>query len=268
MSFANQVAVITGASTGIGHALARELASQGARVGLLARRQELLAQLADQIRQAGGTAAIAPADVGERGQLKAAIAELRQQLGPIDLLIANAGVGVSTRLDQSNIDDVERMVRVNLLGVIYSIEAVLPEMLQRGKGHLAAVSSLAAYKGLPGESGYCCTKAAVNAYLEGLRIQLKPLGIHVTCICPGFVQTPMTATHQFEMPFLMSAEEAARRILVGLRRRVGVLNFPWPMTLLLKASRWAPDWVVRRYMSQHLGPGFGWGLDSPREEGS
>jgi short-subunit dehydrogenase len=268
MSFANQVVIITGASSGIGHALARALAGQGVRLGLLARRQELLEQLAGEIRQAGGTAAVVPADVSERAQLKAAIAELRQQLGPIDLLIANAGVGVTTHLDQSNIDDVERMVRVNLLGVIYSIEAVLPEMLQRGKGHLAAVSSLGAYKGLPGESGYCCTKAAVNVYLEGLRIQLQPLGIHVTCICPGFVQTPMTAIHQFEMPFLMSAEEAAHHILIGLRRRVGVLNFPWPMTLLLKASRWAPDWVVRRFMSNHMGPGFGWGIDLPREGGS
>ena len=116
-----------------------------------------------------------------------------------------------------NIDAVEKMIRVNLLGVVYSIEAVLPEMLKRRSGHLAAVSSLAAYKGLPGESAYCASKAAVNTYLEGLRIQLRPHNIAVTTICPGFVATPMTAINQFRMPFLWTAEKAARPWLAVLQ---------------------------------------------------
>ena len=114
-----------------------------------------------------------------------------------------------------NVRDIEEMFRVNTLGVVYAIEAVLPEMLHRGRGHLAAVSSLAAYKGMPGESAYCASKAAVNCYLEGLRIHLRDTGIAVTTLCPGFVRTPMTAVNEFHMPWLLEADEAARRIVAG-----------------------------------------------------
>lgn len=251
MSFANKVAVITGASSGIGWALAKELARHQCRVGLVARRKDLLDQLAAEIRQAGGVVACACADVAERTPTLEAIHSLRQELGPIDLLVANAGVGAPTHLEPINIDQVEKMFRVNLMGVIYSIEAVLPEMLQRGSGHLAAVSSLAAYKGLPGESAYCASKAAVNAYLEGLRIQLRGRGVAVTTICPGFIKTPMTAVNDFKMPWLMTADKAARRIVRALRRRRKVYNFPWQTTLLMKMTRWLPDWLVGKVMNNY-----------------
>ncbi len=251
MTFAQQAAIITGASSGIGRELAKVLAGQGCKVGLIARRKENLDALAEQIRQAGGSAAIAPADVGDRGQLQAAVADLRRQLGPIDLLIANAGVGMPTLLQPVNIFDVERMVRVNLLGTIYAIEAVLPEMLERRQGHLAAVSSLSAYKGLPGESGYCATKAAVNSYMEGLRIHLRDKGIAVTTICPGFVRTQMTEINKFHMPWLLEADEAARRIVRALARRRKVYNFPWQTALLMKLTRWLPDWVLFRMMQDY-----------------
>src|SRR5262249_49387639 len=163
--------------------------------------------------QSGGTAFIAAADVGQRQELHQALASVRQQLGPVDLLVANAGVGAPTLVEPFNGDQQETMIRVNLLGVIYTIEAVLPEMLQRGKGHVAAVSSLAAYKGMPGEGAYCCSKAAVNSYMDALRVQLRRRpGIYVTTICPGFISTPMTAHNQFKMPFLLTAEQAAQRI--------------------------------------------------------
>jgi short-subunit dehydrogenase len=150
-----------------------------------------------------------------------------------------------------NTAQIENMFRVNVLGVVYSIEAVLPEMLQRGQGHLAAVSSLAAYKGLPGESAYCASKAAVNSYMEGLRIHLRGRKLTVTTICPGFIKTPMTDVNKFKMPWLMSADEAARRIARALRRQVKVYNFPWQTTLLMKLTRWAPDWLVKRVMSDY-----------------
>jgi short-subunit dehydrogenase len=246
MAFANQVAVVTGASSGIGWALARELARQQCRVGLVARRRERLEALAAEIRAAGGTAAWAEADVSDRTQTLTACNTLREQLGPADLLIANAGVGYPTFLEPVNTGQIEEMFRVNVLGVVYSLEAVLPEMLRRGRGHVAAVSSLAAYQGLPGESAYCASKAAVNTYLDGLRIQLRSRGIAVTTFCPGFVKTPMTDVMHNPMPWLMNADEAARRMVRALRRRRKVYNFPWQTALLMRLTRWAPDWLIAR----------------------
>jgi short-subunit dehydrogenase len=251
MRFANQVAIVTGASSGIGHALARVLAAEGCKVGLVARRHDQLAELAAAITSVGGTAAFAAADVSDRAQAVQAIREVAGRLGPVDLLIANAGVGAPTLLEPLNIGDVEKMFRVNTLGVVYSLEAVLPEMLQRRRGHVAAVSSLAAYKGLPGEWGYSASKAAVNNMLEGLRVQLRGHGIAVTTICPGFIRTPMTDVNQFKMAWLLEADEAARRIVRALRRRRKVYNFPWQMSLLMKLSRWAPDWLMARMMASY-----------------
>jgi len=251
MTFANQVAVITGASSGIGWELAKVLAAQGCKVGLVARRRELLEQLAAEIEAHGGKAAAAAADVGEREQVLKAIHDVSGRLGPVDLLIANAGVGAPLLLEPMNVAAQEKMFRINTFGVVYAIEAVLPEMLRRGRGHLAAVSSIAAYKGLPGESAYCASKAAVNIYMEGLRIQLRGRGIAVTTICPGFVRTPMTAVNDFWMPFLLEADEAARRIVRALGRRRKVYNFPWQMAWLMRLTSWLPDWMFARVMAKY-----------------
>jgi short-subunit dehydrogenase len=251
MSFAGKVAVVTGASSGIGRALCRALASEGCKLGLVARRRDLLEGLAAEISTAGGIAAVGVGDVSDRNQTLAAIAEVAAKLGPVDLLVANAGVGAPTLLNPPNVGDVEKMYRVNVLGVIYALEAVLPDMLRRGSGHVAAVSSLAAYKGLPGESGYSSSKAAVNNYMEGLRIQLRGQGIAVTTICPGFVKTPMTEVNKFKMPWLLEADDAARRIVRALKRKNKVFNFPWQLSLLMKATAWLPDWIVARSMHQY-----------------
>lgn len=252
MPFANQVAIVTGASSGIGWALAKELARHRCAVGVIARRQERLEALVQEIEAAGGRAAWATADVGDQAQTRAAVQSIRERLGPIDLMIANSGIGTSTTIDPMNVADVEAMMRINLLGVVYSIDAVLPEMLQRGKGHLAAVSSLAAYQGLPGESGYCASKAAVNSFMEGMRMQLRPHHIAVTTICPGFITTPMTAQNEFQMPFLMSAEQAAVLIVGALSRKKKVYDFPWQTSLLMKLLAWLPDWLIIRVTNHRL----------------
>lgn len=249
-AFANQVAVITGASSGIGWALSRTLAEEGCRVGLLARRQDRLDELAAAIARDGGQAIAVPADVSSWPATQAAVEKVRGQLGPVDLLVANAGVGRHTPLGRVNALVVEEMFRVNVLGTVHAVEAVLPDMLERGQGHLAAISSLASYKGLPNTSGYCASKAAINVYLEGLRIQLRSRGIAVTTICPGFVRTPMIEGSGNPHPFLLEPEEAARRIVRALRRRPGVFNFPWQMAWFMKLAAWLPDWLVARIVAE------------------
>jgi short-subunit dehydrogenase len=246
MNFANQVVVITGASSGIGRALAVALANQKARVGAIARRGVQLDELAREIRASGGAIEALTCDVTDRESTHRAIRGLAERIGPVDLLIANAGVGQIAGAAPMNVPGFEKMVRVNLLGVAYAFEAVMESMLARKSGHLAAISSLAAYKGLPGSAGYCATKAAVNAYCEGLRIELRNRGVAVTCVCPGFVKTEMTAGKTHPMPLLMEADAAAVRIIRALERRQGVYNFPWRMSLMMKLARWLPDWMIAR----------------------
>ena len=246
------VAIITGASSGIGRALAWRLGTGGHRVGLIARRRAEIEEAAGAINAAGGMAVAAPADVGDRPALHAAVAEIEGRLGPVDVMVANAGYGVATRIDPLNTADVEETIRVNVLGVVYSIEAALPGMLRRGRGQIVAISSLGAFKGLPGESAYCASKAAVNAYMEGFRIATRGRGVTFTTVCPGFVQTPMNTMEAAATPFLISADEAARRIarIIG-RRRGGVVCFPRRMAALMALIARLPDGVVARLVKAH-----------------
>ncbi len=241
----DQVVLITGASSGIGRALAVEFACHGARLGLLARRTALLEELRTELEKDGIHVAIATADVADQQATHDAIAGLREQLGPIDLLIANAGIGGETHIRPFNYTTQHQVLQINLLGMIHAIEAVLPDMLARRSGHLAAVSSIAAYHGLPGQSAYAASKAAMNAYLEGLRVQLRPHQIAVTTICPGFVKTPIIdKLGDRWLPFLLTPEQAARRIRRGLERRAKMLHVPWVMRLVIGATHWLPDWLV------------------------
>jgi short-subunit dehydrogenase len=250
-SLAGQIALVTGASSGLGWEMARQLALEGCKVGLVARREAPLRDLAAKIAAAGGTAVPVPTDVGQREQVEAAFATVRAQLGPVDLVIANAGVGRPTLLDSVNMGDIEDTFRINLMGVVYTLSAALPEMLARKTGHLVAISSLAAYRGLPSESAYCASKAAVNVYMDGLRIHLRGTGVRATTVCPGFVTTPMTESNKFHMPQLMTAEYAAQRILRAIKAGKKVYNFPWRLHMMVKLSRWLPDAVVNWVMGDY-----------------
>lgn len=237
---------VTGASTGIGRALALEYAKRGFKVGVTARRGELLEALASEVRAAGGTIETAVCDVSDRMACHAALHELEAKLGPCDLLVANAGVSAETGANPMNVPGVVLMANVNYLGAVYAFEAVLPGMLQRGRGHLAAVASMAAYKGLPGAAGYCACKAALSTYCESLRIELWPLGVAVTCIYPGFVTTPMTSRNSHPMPWIMTPERAAQIIATRLPAKPARLHFPRRMKLLMWLSKWAPDRFIRK----------------------
>lgn len=248
MRIESQTAVVTGASSGIGAALARQLAAAGMRIGLIALPDEALEVEAEGIRARGGIASAAPADVSDRVAVRAALKRLTVELGPIDLLILNAGIGMGTAVATFSAEAVESMVRVNLLGPVYAIEAILPQMLERRRGHLVGVSSLSSYRGQPLFSGYCATKAGLATLLEGLRIELRPHGIAVTTVRPGFVRTPMTAG--FRAPrFMVETDAAARIIMQGIAARRPEVNFPWQSVLLMGLSRWLPCAVYDRLIA-------------------
>jgi len=244
MGFTDKVVFITGASSGIGRALAAEFARAGARVGVLARREDRLRQLCEEIRAAGATAEWAVADASDRVATRDALRTLSQRLGPCDILVANAGVGATNTSTDLNIDGAEAVIRTNLLGPMYAFEAVLPAMLSRRSGHLVGVSSVAAFKGLPTAAAYCASKAGLNAYMESLRISLRSKKVAVTTICPGFVRTEMTAKQK--MIWVLEPEVAARKIVHAIERRKKVYSFPKRMRGLVELTRWLPDRVLAR----------------------
>lgn len=245
-SFDQKNIVITGAAGGIGSELTKQLAAKGCRVGLISRREDRLRELCDQVAQTDGKAVYAVANIVERDSVLTAVDAIREQLGPIDMLIANAGVGDPDAIEPFDAATFERLMQVNWFGLVYSIEAVLPAMLERGEGYLVAVSSLRAYRGLPGFAAYSATKSAIKTLMEGLRVELSDRGIDVTTLCPGFVDTAMTVDKNFPKPWMMQPEDAARRMIAAMERRRKVLNFPWQLAVMTRLGQVMPDWIIRR----------------------
>ena len=250
MFWHEKTVMITGASSGIGRGLALELSRRGAKVGLVARRADSLAELVQEIASAGGKALALPADVMNADSLRGAADQMRSELGPIDVLIANAGVGATIDAAELKGSAVANVINVNVLGAANSVEAVVPEMVKRGRGQLVVISSLAAYRGLPKSAAYCASKAAVSAFFESLRLDLQPRGIAVTIIHPGFIKTPLTAGRQAQMPFLMELDDAVQKIVSAIERRKKSYAFPWQLASVVRVGMIMPnfmyDWFSRR----------------------
>lgn len=245
-----QVTFLTGASSGLGAALAPMLAADGDVVVLTARRQEALSALADQIRAAGGQAVPLALDVNDRAAVHAAVEKVERDVGPIDCLIANAGIGAVTPLHKFQAEVVEDVFRTNFFGPVYCFEAILPHMIARKRGHLVGVSSLAGYRGLPASGAYAASKAAFTVLLESLRIEAPQHGIAVTTLSPGFVKTPMTEKNRHPMPFLIDADEAARHMHRAIRDKVSEHAFPWQLATLVKLGRITPNSLYDRTLAK------------------
>ncbi len=244
--------LITGASSGIGWRLAELLAASGAKVGLTARREARLAELASQIASRGGRAALAAADVADLAQVRAAMQSLEAELGPCDVLIANAGIYRKTPGRAFDPVKADAVVAVNLQGVIHAVGAVLPGMVQRRCGHLAAVSSIAGTLGLPGAAAYSASKAAVITLMESLRVDLRPLGVKVTTICPGFVDTPLiTDADRAAIKNIISAEDAAHRIARAIERGRAECAFPRLTRLSTRVAKLLPCSLYDRIMGRY-----------------
>jgi short-subunit dehydrogenase len=242
-------AILTGASSGIGLDLARELAKRGYDLALLARRAELLEASARELAASGIRAVAVACDVTDNAAVVDAVRKAEEALGgPFDLAIANAGVSIPNHATRFSIADAEQVIRVNVLGVMYLYGAIVPGMIARKRGRFVGVASVAGLRGLPTSGPYSASKAAVQAFLEAARIELVPYGVGVTIVNPGFVETAMTAKNRFKMPFLMNSPRAARIIAAGLDRGKRVIEFPRPTSIMMRITRFIPDAMYERMM--------------------
>ena len=232
--------LITGASSGIGAALARAYAAPGMHLSLSGRDTQRLAAVAEACRAAGAEVAADAVDVTDRAAMTAWL-DARDDARPLDLVIANAGI------DGSSIDESERLYRifeVNVAGVFHTVMPALERMRARRRGQIAIVSSLAGFRGLPSAVAYSASKAAVRSFGEGLRGRHAEDGVAVSVVCPGFVESRITASNRFPMPMLWPADKAARHIKTRLARNQGRIAFPWPMYLLVWLISAAPPSLV------------------------
>lgn len=243
------VTLVTGASSGIGRSLARRLARHGDAIGLIARREDLLLSLAAEIEADGGRALALVCDVTDRDQVRIVIAQAEAELGPVTRLVANAGGGQPTFVDSFNASEIQQVLQLNVIGVANCIEAVLPDMLARGEGHLVATGSLAGARGLPTAAAYSGSKAALANMLESLRIDLRGRGVAVTLLLPGFVRTkPVGQGKNKRKPLRLELEVATARMEQAILARRPRLAFPWPLALAFGMMRLLPSSLYDRLL--------------------
>lgn len=233
---------LTGASSGIGLALAREYLGRGATVGLVARRREALAEIV--AAYPTGRVHVYPADVRDAPALKSAAQDFVNRVGPPTVVIANAGVSIGTLTQyEEDIATFQEIMDINVLGMVKSFQPFIQPMTQAAGGNLVGIASVAGFRGIPGSEAYSASKAATISYLESLRNELKPAGIRVLTICPGYIKTPMTAQNPYPMPFLITAEDAARRMVRAIDGRRSLVVIPWQMAIVGRILRVLPNWL-------------------------
>ncbi|OGA40690.1 MAG: short-chain dehydrogenase [Betaproteobacteria bacterium RIFCSPLOWO2_12_FULL_65_110] len=239
---------MTGASSGLGAALAAHYAARGAVLGLAARRADKLAEVA------GGfaiPASVYAVDVADREALAAAASDFASRHGTPDIVIANAGVSAGTYCGSvADLDALERILRTNVTGLAATLAPFVESMRSRGSGTLVGIASVAGFRGLPGNGAYSASKAAAINWLEALRVELHGSGVRVVTVCPGYIDTPMTAVNRFPMPFLISAGDAARRIARAIDHGSTLVVLPWQMRLTFSFLRRAPNWLFDRLFAR------------------
>ena len=243
----DRTAFLTGASRGIGRALALKLAADGTHVCLAARSEDALIAVRDEITAAGGSASVWALDVSDANAVREVMRAADEAHDGIDLVIANAGVTVGRWSGKMTYEDIEKVLLVNIHGATATLLALLPLMVERKRGHLVGVSSLARYRATPKMAAYSASKAYFSTFMEGLRLDLQRTGVSVSDIRPGFVDTELVQGMK-QMPFLIDADEAARRIHDAICKRARVAEFPFPMARLVRAMSTLPDAVYERAM--------------------
>jgi NAD(P)-dependent dehydrogenase (short-subunit alcohol dehydrogenase family) len=244
--------LITGASSGLGREMARQLGARGWRVAVTGRREEELRETVRQAEAAGGECLSLPGSVTEPDTVKQHYAAIRQRWGGLDWAILNAGVGDSVHARRFRADVYHRVFATNVGGAVNWLEAVLPGMIEAGSGTIAGISSLAAWRGLPGAGAYSASKAALATLLESTRVDLRGTGVDVVIVCPGFIRNGSGSLDaQGGRPFLMEIGDGVRSILTGIDRKQRIVHFPWPLSYPMRyVVRNLPglvyDWVISK----------------------
>ena len=251
--YSGKAVLITGASSGIGYDLALYLASMGTRLALVARRADKLEELASACEAAGAETRVLPADVSSRESMEALRDQVLAEWGFVDIVIGNAGVGGLNPADRFDLDIHRRTVEINILGLANTLVPFIPSMIEARRGALVGISSLAAFRGLPRAASYSSTKAQQGVFMESLRVDLRPYGIAVSSIHPGFVVTPMTDHNDFKMPFLVPVRKSSILIARAIRKRKSVYLYPWQMRLATWFNRAMPNWLFDRLMPRISG---------------
>lgn len=243
---------ITGASSGIGQALARFYAEKGAVLGLAARREDQLDALADSLKGQGAQQVCCyPLDVADAQALRDAAGDFIAQGGAPDIVIANAGVSSGTLTEcADDLEAIRRIFDTNVYGMAATFSPFIAPMRKaaaKGRaGRLVGIASVAGIRGLPGAEAYSASKSAAITYLESLRLEMRSSGIKVVTIVPGYIKTPMTAVNPYRMPFLLPVDEAVRRFARAIERGCSYAVIPWQMGIVAKVLRLLPNWLYDR----------------------
>jgi short-subunit dehydrogenase len=247
-SYQGKTALITGASSGMGRLLALRFAREGARVVPVARREPDLQQVAGEIERGGGQALVLPCDVAERAQVFAAAEEAQRRVGAIDILVNNAGYGHHRRFLEWDLDDMERMLRVNFLGTLYWTKALLPQMVERRSGWIVVMASVAGKLGVPEESAYAASKFAQVGMAEALSYEVEDAGVHVLTVCPGAINTPF-----FDAEALERMPPVSKRMMIEPERVVDAIIDALARG---KYEITVPRFIATGYLVRLLAPGF------------
>jgi len=242
---------ITGASSGIGQAMALEWARRGGRLALVARRgDEMRAWVAAQGWPAD-RAAVYVADARDMAATAAAGRDCIAAQGLPDVVIANAGISVGVDMGiESDLEVLRAVVETNNLGLAATFHPFIAPMCARRSGRLVGIASVAGFRGLPGHAAYSLSKAGVIGFCESLRIECRPFGVRVVTIAPGYIDTPLTRGNSYSMPFLMPADEFARQALAAIEAGVGLRVIPWQMGVLARVLRILPNWIYDRALAR------------------
>ena len=236
----SNIAWVTGAGKGLGRQIAYQLAQEGWLVGVTARTVADLDSLATEAESLSGTIVPLAADITDRAQIEAVVKKIEDNMGPLDLAILNAGTYIRFGLDEFSAQNFMDQLEINVGGTVNCLAPVLQKLQSRKSGTAVVVSSLTAYRGLPMASAYGASKAALTNMCESLKPECDQNGIQLSIVHPGFVRTPLTDKNKFKMPFLMEPEDAARRVLKGIRTGKFEITFPTTFALLLKFLRILP----------------------------